>query len=96
LWKDFPFYIMKKTSACSVHIFCPFHRSFIVDRQLVFVPNTAVVLRDNARVTTCNCCVVLNSACIYVEKNGRVTAGVFRGNNRFMLDCIGVLEVTVE
>jgi hypothetical protein len=35
----------------------PFHRSFIVDRRLVFVPNIAVVLRDNARVTTCNCCV---------------------------------------
>jgi hypothetical protein len=25
----------------------PFHRSFIVDRQLVFVPNAVVVLRDN-------------------------------------------------
>jgi hypothetical protein len=51
-------------------LFCayllPFHRSFIVDRQLVFVPNAAVVLRDNARVTTCNCCVVF--ACIYIEK----------------------------
>jgi hypothetical protein len=46
----------------------PFHCSFIVDRQLVFVPNTVVVLRDNAQVTTCNCCVVLNSAYIFVEK----------------------------
>jgi hypothetical protein len=39
-------------------LFCaylfPFHRSFIVDRHLVFVPNAAVVLRDNARATTCN------------------------------------------
>jgi hypothetical protein len=34
-----------------------FHRSFIIGRQFVFVPNAAVVLRDNARVTTCNCCV---------------------------------------
>jgi hypothetical protein len=33
----------------------PFYRSFIVDRQFVFVPNVAVVLRDNARVMTCNC-----------------------------------------
>jgi hypothetical protein len=53
-------------------LFCdhllPFHRSFIVGRQLVFVPNAAVVLRDNVRVTTCNCCVVFNSACIYVDK----------------------------
>jgi hypothetical protein len=32
-----------------------FHRSFIVDRQLVFTPTVAVVLRYNARVTTCNC-----------------------------------------
>jgi hypothetical protein len=36
----------------------PFYRSFIFDRQFVFVLNTAVVLRDNARVTTCNCCVI--------------------------------------
>jgi hypothetical protein len=34
-----------------VHLF-PFHRSFIFDRQFVFVLNAAVVLRDNARVTT--------------------------------------------
>ena len=34
-----------------------FHRLFIVDRQFVFVPNVAVVLRDNARVMTCDCCV---------------------------------------
>jgi hypothetical protein len=26
----------------------PFHRSFIFDRQFVFVPNAVVVLRDNA------------------------------------------------
>jgi hypothetical protein len=31
------------------------HRSFIVDRQFVFVSNIAVVLRDNARVMTCDC-----------------------------------------
>jgi hypothetical protein len=30
----------------------PFRRSFIVDQQLVFVPNAAIVLRDNARVMT--------------------------------------------
>jgi hypothetical protein len=36
----------------------PFHRSFIFDRQFVFVLSAAVVLRDNARVNTCNCCVV--------------------------------------
>jgi hypothetical protein len=39
-------------------LFCayylPFNRSFIVDRQLIFVPNAAVVLRDNARVMSCN------------------------------------------
>jgi hypothetical protein len=32
-----------------------FHRLFIVDRQFVFVSNVAVVLRDNARVMTCDC-----------------------------------------
>jgi hypothetical protein len=35
----------------------PFHRSFIVDRQFVFVPIIVVVLRDNARIMTCHCCV---------------------------------------
>ena len=30
----------------------PFRRSFIVDQQLVFVPNAAIVLRDNTRVMT--------------------------------------------
>jgi hypothetical protein len=34
-----------------------FHRLFIVDRQFVFVSNVTVVLRDNARVMTCDCCV---------------------------------------
>jgi hypothetical protein len=34
-----------------------FHRLFIFDRQFVFVSNVAVVLRNNARVKTCDCCV---------------------------------------
>jgi hypothetical protein len=34
-----------------------FHRLFIVDRQFVFVSNVTVVLRGNARVMTCDCCV---------------------------------------
>jgi hypothetical protein len=43
-------------SPFSAHLL-PFHRSFIVNRQFVFVPNTSIVLRDNARVMTCSCCV---------------------------------------
>jgi hypothetical protein len=34
-----------------------FRRIFIVDRQFVFVSNIAIVLRDNAQVMTCDCCV---------------------------------------
>jgi hypothetical protein len=87
--KDFP-YNEEDLSLFFAYLL-PFHRSFIVDRRLVFVPNAAVVLIDNARVTTCNCCAVFNSAGVYVEKNDRVISGVSRGNSRIMLDCVGVL-----
>jgi hypothetical protein len=64
--KDFPYNEEDLSLFCAYLL--PFHRSFIVDRRLVFVPNAAVVLIDNARVTTCNCCAVFNSAGVYVEK----------------------------
>jgi hypothetical protein len=57
LWKYFPsLYNEEDFSLFCVH-FLPFHRSFVVGRSIVFVLNVAVVLRGNARVTTCNCCV---------------------------------------
>jgi hypothetical protein len=46
--KELPLYIMKKTPACSMHIFLPFRCSFIADQQLVFMPDTAVVLGSNS------------------------------------------------
>jgi hypothetical protein len=48
--------LIENFSLFCVH-FLLFHRSFVVGRSIVFVLNVAVVLRGNARVTTCNCCV---------------------------------------
>jgi hypothetical protein len=48
---------MKKTSAYSVCISCFYAVPFAVGRSIAFVLNVVVVLRGNARVTTCNCCV---------------------------------------